>query len=186
MLRLQRRLRVSRAHAVNHRSSRGRPAADSKDAILLFAACNALPARCKDRSNCSSRSSVTIVIQLKNNVPKSLTQLCSATMYGSSQLRSYSNHSQDTGCTIMDDFMTKANDVFPTQTQIENLTLQPNGLNAQRVRATNKRRACATREDKNPDRIEFKVYQIGSVFDCTTTTFEILIYAGRTSNTINK
>ena len=52
----------------------------------------------------------------------------------------------------MDDFMTKTNDVFPTQTQIENLTLQPNGLNAQRVRATNKRCACATREDKNPDR----------------------------------
>ena len=52
----------------------------------------------------------------------------------------------------MDDFMTKANDVFPTQTQIENPTLQPNGLNAQRVRATNKRCACATREDKNPDR----------------------------------
>ena len=52
----------------------------------------------------------------------------------------------------MDDFMTKANDVFPTQTQIENLTLQPNGLNAQRVRATNKRCACATRQDKNPDR----------------------------------
>ena len=49
-------------------------------------------------------------------------------MYGRSQLRSYSNHSQDTGCTIMDDFMTKANDVFPTQTQIENLTLQPNGF----------------------------------------------------------
>ena len=42
-------------------------------------------------------------------------------MYGCSQLRSYSNHSQDTGCTIMDDFMTKANDVFPTQTRIENL-----------------------------------------------------------------
>ena len=52
----------------------------------------------------------------------------------------------------MDDFMTKANDVFPTQTQFENLTLQPNGLNAQRVRATNKRCACATPEDKNPDR----------------------------------
>ena len=69
-------------------------------------------------------------------------------MYGSSQLRSYSNHFQDTGCTIMDDFMTKANDVFPTQTQIENLTLQPNGLNAQRVRATNKRCACATRETR--------------------------------------
>ena len=48
----------------------------------------------------------------------------------------------------MDDFMTKANDVFPTQTQIENLTLQPNGLNAQRVRATNKRCACATRETR--------------------------------------
>ena len=44
----------------------------------------------------------------------------------------------------MDDFMTKANDVFPTQTQIENLTLQPNGLNAQRVRATNKRCVPAT------------------------------------------
>ena len=69
-------------------------------------------------------------------------------MYGSSQLRSYSNHSQDTGCTIMDDFMTKADDLFPTQTQIENLTLQPNGLNAQRVRATNKRCACATRETR--------------------------------------
>ena len=52
----------------------------------------------------------------------------------------------------MDDFMIKANDVFPTQTQIKNLTLQPNGLNAQRVRATNKSRACATREDKNPNR----------------------------------
>ena len=48
------------------------PAADSKDAILSFAACNALPARCKDRSNCSSRSSETIVIQVKNNRPKSL------------------------------------------------------------------------------------------------------------------
>ena len=36
-------------------------------------------------------------------------------------MRSYSNHSQDTGCTIMDDCMTKASDVFPTQTQIENL-----------------------------------------------------------------
>ena len=48
----------------------------------------------------------------------------------------------------MDDFMTKADDLFPTQTQIENLTLQPNGLNAQRVRATNKRRACATRETR--------------------------------------
>ena len=57
-------------------------------------------------------------------------------VYGRSQSRSYSNHSQDTGCTIMDDFMTKANDLFPTQTRIENLTLQPNGLNAQRVRAT--------------------------------------------------
>ena len=42
-------------------------------------------------------------------------------MYRCSQLRSYSNHSQDTGCTIMDDCMTKASDVFPTQTQIENL-----------------------------------------------------------------
>ena len=52
----------------------------------------------------------------------------------------------------MDDFMTEANDVFPTQTQVENLTLEPNGLNAQRVRATNKRRACATREDKNAHR----------------------------------
>ena len=48
------------------------PAADSKDAILLFAACKASPARCKGRSNCSSRSSETIVIQLRNNVPKSL------------------------------------------------------------------------------------------------------------------
>ena len=48
----------------------------------------------------------------------------------------------------MDDFMTKADDLFPTQTQIENLTLQPNGLNAQRVRATNKRCACATRETR--------------------------------------
>ena len=47
----------------------------------------------------------------------------------------------------MDDFMTKADDLFPTQTQIENLTLQPNGLNAQRVRA-NKRCACATRETR--------------------------------------
>ena len=27
----------------------------------------------------------------------------------------YSNHSQDTGCTIMDDIMTKADDLFPTQ-----------------------------------------------------------------------
>ena len=69
-------------------------------------------------------------------------------LYGSSQLRSYSNHSQDTGCTIMDDFMTKADDLFPTQTQIENLTLQPDGLNAQRVRATNKRCACAIRETR--------------------------------------
>ena len=42
-------------------------------------------------------------------------------VYRCSQLRSYSNHSQDTGCTTMDDIMTKANDVFPTQTQIENL-----------------------------------------------------------------
>ena len=41
----------------------------------------------------------------------------------------------------MDDFMTKANDMFPTQTQIENLTLQPNGLNAQRVRC-NKQTLC--------------------------------------------
>ena len=73
-------------------------------------------------------------------------------LYGSSQLCSYSNHSQDTGCTIMDAFITKANDVCPTQTQIENLTLQPNGLNAHRVRATNNRCACATREDQNPDR----------------------------------
>ena len=48
------------------------PTADSEDAILLFAACNALPARCENRSNCSSRSSETIVIQLKNNIQKSL------------------------------------------------------------------------------------------------------------------
>ena len=42
-------------------------------------------------------------------------------LYLCSQLRSYSNHSQDTRCTIMDDCMTKASDLFPTQTQIENL-----------------------------------------------------------------
>ena len=46
-------------------------------------------------------------------------------LYGSSQLCSYSNHSQDTGCTIMDDIVTKADDLFPTQTQIEIPTLQP-------------------------------------------------------------
>ena len=45
----------------------------------------------------------------------------------------------------MDDIMTKANDLFPTQTRIE---IRRNGLNAQRVRATNKRRACATRETR--------------------------------------
>ena len=46
---------------------------------------------------------------------------CDSQLYRCSQLRSYSNHSQDTGCTIMDDCMTKASDVFPTQTQIETL-----------------------------------------------------------------
>ena len=61
----------------------------------------------------------------------------------------------------MDDFMTKANDV--SQTQIENLTLQPNGLNAQRVRATNKRCACATREDKNPDRTRNSQQQVNTL-----------------------
>ena len=62
---------------------------------------------------------------------------------GCSQLRPYSNHSQDTGCTIMDDCMTKASDVFPLRRKSRISTLQPYGLNAQRVRATNKRRACA-------------------------------------------
>ena len=89
---------------------------------------------------------------LKSFCPKKPTEFCFCFLYGRSQLRSYSNHSQDTGCTIMDDFTTKANDLFPTQAQIENPTLQPNGLNAECVRATNKRRACATREDKNLDR----------------------------------
>ena len=70
-------------------------------------------------------------------------------MYGRSHLRSCSNHSQDTGCTIMDDFMTKANDLLPTQTHIENPTLQPNGLNAQRVRATN---AVHVPHERTPDR----------------------------------
>ena len=60
----------------------------------------------------------------------------------------------------MDDFMTKADDLFPTQTQTENPTLQPNGLNAQRVRATNKRCASATREDKNPDRTRNSQQQV--------------------------
>ena len=50
----------------------------------------------------------------------------------------------------MDDFMTQANHVFPTQTQIENLTLQPNGLNAQRVRATNERCAFANTRRQEP------------------------------------
>ena len=44
---------------------------------------------------------------------------------GVHSLCSYSNHSQDTGCTIMDDIMTKANDLFPTQTRIEIPPLQP-------------------------------------------------------------
>ena len=91
------------------------------------------------------------MIQLKNNIPKSL----HATLLRY-HVRVFTIalllKPLDTGCTIMDDFMKKANDMFPTQTQIENLTLQPNGFNAQRVRATNKRCACATREDKNPDR----------------------------------
>ena len=44
---------------------------------------------------------------------------------GVHSLCSFSNNSQDTGCTIMDDIMTKADDLFPTQTQIEIPPLQP-------------------------------------------------------------
>ena len=67
---------------------------------------------------------------------------------GVHSLCSYSNHSQDTGCTIMDDIMTKRMICFPLRRKSRFHLFSRNGLNAQRVRATNKRRACATRETR--------------------------------------
>ena len=110
--------------------------------------------------NCSSRSSVAIVIQLKNNTKVASRNSAPLPCTVCSQLRSYSNHSQDTGCTIMDDCMTKASDLFPLRRKSRISTIQLYGLNAQRVRATNKRRASATREDKNADRTRNSQQQV--------------------------